>query len=63
MESVFPDWVGLDGEGFKTLTIRGFEALVVEALKELKAENASLRRQLAELQEQIRLRFPELVNL
>jgi hypothetical protein len=63
VESVFPDWVGLDGEGFKTLTIRGFEALVVEALKELKAENASLRRQLAELQEQIRLRFPELVNL
>jgi hypothetical protein len=62
VEPVFPDWVGLDSEGFKTLTIRGFEALVVEALKELKAENERLNSQLKQLQEQVRLRFPELVN-
>ena len=62
VESVFPDWVGLDSEGFKTLTIRGFEALVVEALKELKAENERLSGQLKQLQELVRLKFPELVN-
>jgi hypothetical protein len=62
VESVFPDWVGLDAEGFKTLTIRGFEALVVEALKELKAENERLSGQLKQLQELVRLKLPELVN-
>jgi hypothetical protein len=62
VEAIFPDWVGIDNEGFKTLSIRGFEALVVEALKELKAENISLLRQLTELQEQVRLHFPDLVT-
>lgn len=38
VEQVFPEWVGRDGNGFKTLTIGGFEALAVEALRELRAE-------------------------
>jgi hypothetical protein len=33
--SVLPEWVGEDDKGFKTLTVFGFEALVVEALREL----------------------------
>jgi hypothetical protein len=37
VELVFPDWVKTYGEN-KTLTISGFEALVIESLKELKAE-------------------------
>ncbi len=38
VEEVFPDWVTEGGHGYKTLTFRGFEALAVEALRELRAE-------------------------
>ena len=37
VEEVFPEWISTDLEGYKQLTIRGFEALVVEALRTLKA--------------------------
>lgn len=43
VEQVFPEWVGVDPEGFKDLTIRGFEALTVEAFKELKQEIDALK--------------------
>jgi hypothetical protein len=43
VEQVFPDWVGTDADGYKTLTYRGFEALTVESLRELKAENDHLK--------------------
>jgi hypothetical protein len=36
VENVFPEWIGTDSDGYKTLSIRGFEALTVEALRELK---------------------------
>ena len=45
VETVFPEWVGVDTQGYKTLTILGFEALVIETIKELKLENESLRKQ------------------
>ena len=35
---VFPQWVGRDPQGYRTLTIGGFEALTAEALRELRAE-------------------------
>jgi trimeric autotransporter adhesin len=35
---VFPDWVNEANDGYLRLTYRGFEALVVEALRELKEE-------------------------
>jgi hypothetical protein len=38
VESVFPDWVGRDPSGYKTLTIGGFEALTTEALRQLREE-------------------------
>lgn len=38
VEKVFPDWVSEGGHGYKTLTFRGFEALTVEALRELRKE-------------------------
>ena len=44
VEAVFPEWVGIDRAGFKMVSIRGFEALVVEALRELKAELEGLKR-------------------
>ena len=50
VEEVFPEWVGVDPQGYKTLTIRGFEALAVEALKRLKEENDGLREMLAKMQ-------------
>jgi hypothetical protein len=55
VEQVFPEWVGTDAEGFKTLTIFGFEGVAVEALRELRAEKdaeiTELKKELAELKE------------
>ncbi|MFO0859591.1 MAG: tail fiber domain-containing protein [Phycisphaerales bacterium] len=43
VESIFPEWIGSTASGLKTLNITGFEALAVEALRELRAEkNAEL---------------------
>ena len=50
VEPVFPDWIGKDDRGYKTLTVIGFEALAVEALRELRQEKD---RQLAERDEEI----------
>jgi hypothetical protein len=61
VETVFPDWVDELDNGYKSLTFRGFEALTVEALRDLRteqnaqidalhAENESLRTRLAELE-------------
>ena len=38
VEEVFPDWVSEGGHGYKTVTFRGFEALTVEALRDLREE-------------------------
>ncbi|MBZ0170972.1 MAG: hypothetical protein K8E66_01195, partial [Phycisphaerales bacterium] len=66
VERVFPDWVGEDADGFKTLTVIGFEGLVVEAMRELReekdaeiarirADNASLRGRLAAVERAVAL--------
>ena len=49
VEKVFPEWVSEDAVGMKMLSIRGFEALTVEAIRELKAENESLKKQIEAL--------------
>ncbi len=51
---VFPEWVSEDSAGMKLLSIRGFEALTVEAVRELKAENTLLDRKNKELEERVR---------
>lgn len=38
VEAVFPDWVDTGSDGYKRLTFRGFEAVVVEAVRELKSQ-------------------------
>jgi hypothetical protein len=38
VEKVFPDWVEQRDDGYKIVTFRGFEALTVEALRELRDE-------------------------
>lgn len=48
VEPVFPHWVSTGADGHKQLTIRGFEALAVEALRELKAAIDALEARLAE---------------
>lgn len=41
VEAVFPGWVDTSGNGYKTVTYRGFEALTVEAFRELCNANES----------------------
>jgi hypothetical protein len=55
VESVFPQWVGTDRQGYKDLTIRGFEALTVEAMRELKAENEALKNRVSDLERRLLL--------
>jgi hypothetical protein len=46
VERVFPAWVSSDQDGYKELTIRGFEALTVEALRELEIKVEGLKKRL-----------------
>lgn len=68
---VFPDWVETDRDGYLTVGSRGFEALTVEAMRDLRdekdaaiaqlaEENAELRAQLAEVQTRQRDELTEL---
>lgn len=50
VEEIIPDWVWEAEDGYKRVTIRGFEALTVEAIRELKSENDELRSRLAALE-------------
>jgi hypothetical protein len=38
VEEVFPSWVGEKADGMKYVSVKGFESLAVEALRELRAE-------------------------
>lgn len=38
VETVFPEWVDQRPDGYKAVTFRGFEALTIQALAELRAE-------------------------
>jgi len=42
VEPVFPKWIDEDEDGTKILTIRGFEALTIEALREMRAERDAM---------------------
>ena len=50
---MFPDWVETAPDGFKRVTVRGLEALVIEALRELRTEKdgeiEALKQSVAEL--------------
>jgi hypothetical protein len=43
VEKVFPDWVRTDEAGFKALSVAQVEALEVESIRTLKAQNDELR--------------------
>ena len=46
VQTVFPQWVNTDDSGYLSLSMRGFEAVAVEAMQELQAENALLKARL-----------------
>jgi hypothetical protein len=50
VEEVFPEWIDTDSSGYKIITVRGFEALAVEAFKQLRAENDELRARIEALE-------------
>ncbi len=52
VERVFPEWVEFDDDGYRMLTIRGFEALTVEAVRELRQEKDE---EIAELKARVEL--------
>jgi hypothetical protein len=54
VEAVFPSWVGRGPDGQREVTVRGFEALAVEALRELSGQVEALRSQVAELRSRFR---------
>lgn len=56
VEPIFPQWVGIDGNGFRTLSVSGFEALTVESIREIKAGSDQLGSRLAELRATLRHR-------
>ncbi len=71
---VFPEWVGERPDGYKFVTITGFESLTVQALRELRAEqeaesaklraeNAALRQQLAAFEAQNKARDAKLAAI
>jgi hypothetical protein len=47
VEKVFPDWVETGPDGYKRVTVRGLEALVVEALRELQQKQEANDTELA----------------
>jgi hypothetical protein len=57
VEAVFPEWVSTNPNGFKDLTLSGFEALVVEAFREQNDETGKLQKKSEELE--IRMRALE----
>ncbi|MCB0338213.1 MAG: tail fiber domain-containing protein [Bdellovibrionales bacterium] len=57
VEKVFPEWVIEGADGYKRISVKGFEALMVEALRELRAEKDAeieeLRLQIEEIKAQL----------
>ncbi len=45
VEKVFPDWVETGPNGYKRVTVRGLEALVVEALRQVRSEQSEAKRE------------------
>jgi hypothetical protein len=60
VEEVLPEWISTDPSGYKNMTVRGFEALVVEAFKQLKAENETLKAKLTAENNELRARIETL---
>lgn len=53
VEKVFPDWIAVNDKGYRILSIRGFEALTVESIRNLKEENDSLKSRIERLEKEL----------
>lgn len=53
VKKVFPEWITRDQEGYLGISIRGFEVLTVEAVRELKMENEQLQRRIENLEKKL----------
>ena len=63
VEEVLSDWVGEKPDGMKMVTVRGFEALMVEALREQQRVIAAQDKEVAARAERISRRDAELAEL
>ncbi len=52
VEDVIPEWVKIDDDGYKRLEKIGVEALLIEAIKELKGENDALKQDIKEVKDE-----------
>jgi hypothetical protein len=50
VEKVIPEWIKTDPDGHKRLEPIGIDALLIEAIKELKAENEELKNRISALE-------------
>jgi hypothetical protein len=50
VEKVIPEWIITDPDGYKRLEPIGIDALLIEAIKELKAENEELKDRISKLE-------------
>jgi hypothetical protein len=52
VEQAFPSWVDTGADGYKRLTFRGFEAVAVEAVRELDTNSKEAMARIADLERQ-----------
>jgi hypothetical protein len=64
VEPVFPEWVRTGADGFKTLTVSGFEGLTAEAIRQLREEKdaqiAADRRRIEALERELHVKTSQL---
>jgi len=51
VEEVIPEWVATTGDGTKVLNMIGFEAMAIEAIKELNSKDQELERRIQALEQ------------
>jgi len=50
--TVFPEWVRTGADGYKAVNFYGFEAVTIEAVKQLKTENDAQQSKIEQLTKQ-----------
>lgn len=55
VEEIIPKWVDTDTEGYKYLSIRGFEALTIEAFRHIFSELEKLKKINKEFEDKIKI--------
>ncbi len=53
VEEVFPEWIKIGPDGYKNMSIRGFEALTIEGFREINEANKELKEKNKEFEDRI----------